>query len=822
MTVACTRGGVGLRSVQIAALMASTTLAGTPALAAEVAAAPRDVGEIVVTASKREENIQKVAMSIQAIDTKKLNQLNVTSFQDYVKFMPSVAFQTLAPNQTTIYMRGVADGGNANHSGPQPSVGAYLDEQPITTIGGTLDIHVYDIARVEVLPGPQGTLYGASSESGTLKIITNKPSTAGFSGGIDVQGNTVAHGSQGGVVEGFVNVPLASNVAIRLVGFAERDAGYIDNVPGTRPFKTSGATITNAGLVAKDFNHTDTYGGRAAIKFDLGADWTIMPTVVAQETIAPGVFAYEPSVGYLQTQRFLADTYKDRWLQAALNITGKLGRFDIVYSGGLFQRNVDAQSDYTDYSVAYDQRYGSGGYWKDSTGNPLTAPQQLIIGKDHFSKESNEFRISSPASDRFRVIAGVFQERQKHHIVQDYVIQGFGTNVVTSGGDGEGGGVTTTSFPLAVPGWPNTIWLTNQERKDSDEAAFAEAAFDITSKFTVTGGIRLYHYNNSLFGFYGYSQNYDEMTGYGSGQGAGSINCQAGKSFPGAPCVNLDKTAVGSGETHKVNLTYKVSDDALVYFTYSTGYRPGGVNRSGTFAPYGADHLSNFELGWKTSWRDHTIHFNGAVYDEEWNQFQFAFLGPNSLTIVENAPSARIMGVESSFDWRTSDHLTLSGGGAYNHAVLSKNFCQDADLNVIATCADADATAVHGTQLPYTPKFKGHVTARYTVDLGEWKAHAQGSLLYQTMNFVGVRTADNTSLGTMPAYATADFSIGAEHDKTSFELFVKNAFDAKGQVNRYTSCTIASCAQSYPGVAPAVYVVPIQPLTVGIKVGQKF
>ncbi|HEY7899805.1 MAG TPA: Plug domain-containing protein, partial [Caulobacteraceae bacterium] len=185
-------------------------MAAQPALAADAVAAGNAtaLSEVVVTAEKRSENIQKVPMSIQAIDTRKLSQLNVTNFQDYVKYVPTMQFQTFAPSVTTIYMRGVADGGNGNHSGPLPSVGAYLDELPITTIGGTLDIHVYDLARVEVLPGPQGTLYGASSESGTLRLITNKPDTSHFYGGLDVEGNWVDHGSEGYVTEGFVNIPV--------------------------------------------------------------------------------------------------------------------------------------------------------------------------------------------------------------------------------------------------------------------------------------------------------------------------------------------------------------------------------------------------------------------------------------------------------------------------------------------------------------------------------------------------------------------------------------------------------------------------------------
>jgi outer membrane receptor protein involved in Fe transport len=816
----------GGRPIGPAALMTSTILAGAALLGAPAVATAADataaagdttIGEIVVTAQKRQENLQHVAMSIQALDTKALTQLNVTDFQDYVKFLPSVQFQASGqPNETTIYMRGVSDGGDGNHSGPLPSVGVYLDEQPISTINGALDIHIYDIARVEVLPGPQGTLYGASSESGTLRIITNKPSTSGFSAGYSVEGNTVEHGAQGYVLEGFVNVPLASNVAVRLVGFDEHDAGFIDSVAGTRPFATSGATLNNLGYVRDDFNGVDTFGGRFALKIDLDKNWTIMPTVVAQDARASGIFGYNPAVGDLEVQRFQPDSDHDRWVQAALNITGKIGRYDVTYSGGYFNRAVDSLTDYTDYSVAYDQAYGSGYFWRDKNGNPLSLPQQEIIGRDRFEKGSNELRIASPSTDRFRFIVGLFQERQSHWIIQDYQIQGFGATQLTEGGP---------LVSLAVPGWPNTIWLTDQDRVDRDEAVFGEATFDVTSHISILGGVRGYHYDNTLFGFYGYSANYDQLTGYGPGQGPGDSKCVAGLSFRNAPCVNLDKPAsTGTGETYKANLTYKFDADRLVYFTYSTGYRPGGVNRSGVFPPYQADSLANYELGWKTSWMDRSLNFNGAFYDEEFSNFQFAFLGPNSLTIIENAPSARILGVETSVEWRATEHLTLSGGGSYNDATLTGNFCgtDQATGTVITSCPNSQALALKGEQLPYTPKFKGNVTARYSFDWGNWKAHAQAAVVYQTKRTSAVFTEDIANLGVMPGFATADLSFGAEKDKTSAELFVKNLFDTRGQVNRYTPCTTSICAPAYPGVPPAVYIVPTQPLTVGVRFAQKF
>jgi outer membrane receptor protein involved in Fe transport len=189
---------------------------------------------ITVTSQKRTENLQKVPISIQVLGNEKLEQLNITDFEDYVKYLPSVSYQTFGPGFSQIYMRGVSSGGDGNHSGPLPSVGVYLDEQPVTTIQGPLDIHIYDIARVEVLAGPQGTLYGASSQAGTMRIITNKPDPSGFEAGYSLEANSVSHGGIGHVEEGFVNIPIAEKAAIRLVGWNEHEAGYIDNRAGDR------------------------------------------------------------------------------------------------------------------------------------------------------------------------------------------------------------------------------------------------------------------------------------------------------------------------------------------------------------------------------------------------------------------------------------------------------------------------------------------------------------------------------------------------------------------------------------------------------------
>src|SRR6186713_557845 len=214
--------------------LASAMLVGAPVVQAQQAEEPSGgLDEVVVTALKTQQNLQDVPVSIQAISTERLEELNISSFDDYVKYLPSVSYQSAGPGFARVFMRGAAAGDNGNHSGPQPGVGQYLDEQPITTIQGALDIHLYDIARVEALAGPQGTLYGASSQSGTIRIITNKPDPSGFSAGYSLDGNSVDGDDYGYVAEGFVNLPISENAAARLVGWSLKEAGWVDNKPAT-------------------------------------------------------------------------------------------------------------------------------------------------------------------------------------------------------------------------------------------------------------------------------------------------------------------------------------------------------------------------------------------------------------------------------------------------------------------------------------------------------------------------------------------------------------------------------------------------------------
>jgi len=802
-------------------LLATTALTGlAPAFAQDNA-----LETVVVTAEKREEDIQAAPLAIQALGTQKLEDLNITDFRDFAQFFPSVTFSVGgggasngAPGSDTVYMRGVSSGGDGNHSAALPSVGTYLDEQPITTIGGALDVHIYDIARVEALAGPQGTLYGASSQAGTLRIITNKPDPSKFEAGFDVEANKVDHGGLGDIVQGFVNIPLDDKIAVRIVAFQEHDAGYIDNVHGTRTYPSSGITRDNAAFVRDNYNTAENWGGRAALQIDLDENWTITPTIMGQVENSNGVYAFDPSVGDLKVQHFNPEYTHDSWYQAALTVQGKIANFDLVYSGGYMDRTVKAALDYTDYSYWYDTLHQYGEFWYDNNYN-LIDPTQYQQNYDHFTKWSHELRISSPQEDRLRFVAGLFYERQSHFIQQDYLINGLGSII-------------------SVNGLPGTIWLTEQERIDRDYAAFGEASFDILPDLTLTGGIRGFIAKNSLYGFFGFGSGYSSHTGASQCPGFDPDN--PGPRYFLAPCVNLDKSVTERGTTYKWNLNYKIDDKMIVYATWSTGFRPGGINRRGNIPPYQPDTLINYELGWKTSWFDDTLRFNGDVYLDEWKNFQFSFLGPNSFTEIHNAASARISGFEADVNWLAAQGLTVTGGFAYTHATLSEDFCGIvvSGQNVTVCPGPLDMfppQAAKGTQLPITPRFKMNATTRYERELGDgFVGHIQGAMTFQTESFSDLRSTapDPATLVTEDSglpisgelanvkfraapYASFDFAFGVEKDNWTAEIALQNAFDDRSQRAIYAECTTQVC-----GNEP--YIVPSRPRTIALRFGERF
>ena len=429
-----------------------------------------DQTEIIITATKREENLQNVPQSVQVIGTRKLDQLNISNFEQYTKQLPSVSYNVSQSGGTVVYMRGVASGGDGNHSGSLPSVGVYLDEQPVTTIGGALDVHIYDIARIESLAGPQGTLYGASSEAGTIRIITNKPDLNATYGRVDGELNTVAHGGPGGKLEGMINIPLANPSRSAAVGFYQRDAGlhrqcsrYADLLRRRCPDPDTGEiigcvhngfTVNNAAFVKNNYQHGRTYGGRAALKIDLDDNWTVTPTVMHQYDevmVSPASILRSAT----SSQRFRGNEYrKDKFTQAALTdrrqnlelrpdlcrrLHGPADLFDRRLHGlyRRLRRHYECSAASPTISIIL-----------DSAGNPID-PQQYIVGTEHFRKISQEVRIATPKEYRARALSVPSTSARPTTF----------TRIIWS---------TISARNLSVNGWPGTIWLTLQDRIDKD------------------------------------------------------------------------------------------------------------------------------------------------------------------------------------------------------------------------------------------------------------------------------------------------------------------------------------------------------------------
>ncbi len=777
--------------------------------------------EVVVTAQKRTEDLQKVPISLKVLTGQDLEQHQVSDFDDFAKLLPSVSYQSLGPGQSQLYFRGIANGGDGLHAGSLPATGVYLDEIPVTTIGNTLDVHVYDIARVEALAGPQGTLYGASSLSGTLRIITNKPDPSAFSASYDVKADKFGRGNPGEEVEGYVNIPLAEHAAIRLVGFYDHQGGYINNLDTTNVYQrgvpaagipNDPIAVSNFGngpgsvepnVAGQRFNPVTTYGGRGALKIDLNDNWTVMPQILVQDQRADGNFSYDPAKGFLNVGDFGNEINEDKWWQSALMVEGKVSNFDIIYSGGFFERNVHNVVDYSGYTVAYDAysqyatatssatrfvncKTGTPANNCNGAGGTLTDPTQFVNNHDQYEKLSQELRVTTPVDYPIRGTAGLFYQRQS-----DNIRAAFQTNDLPA--------------YYAIDGSPNIIYLSQQTRVDRDYAVFGEATLDVTDKFKLSAGIRQFWVNNTLYGFFGF-QSY---CSYAVTDAPVVPNYR--------PCVNTDKKVVEDGETHKLTLTYQIDPDRMVYGTYSTGFRPGGNNRLPDVASYGADTLTNFEIGWKTAWLDRRLRTNGAVFFERWKDFQYSVTGVSGITSIVNAANDEVKGIEGDVSWLALDSLTLTLSGTYVNARTTQNLCDlDAEEQVVHTCPASDLTAPSGTQLPVTPKLKGNAGARYKFNVGTYENFVQATVIHQGSSTSQLQqTAPYNLEPNLPKFTTFDFSAGTGMHDWKLEAYIENAFDKQGQLGR-----IAQCADAYCYANSRIY--PIKPMNFGIKFGQKF
>jgi outer membrane receptor protein involved in Fe transport len=815
--------------------------------------------EVVVTAQKRSENLQDVPISIQALGNEQIEELNLQNFKDYATMLPSVAMTpNLGSGLSQVYMRGIATAGDGQATTSLPSVGMYLDELSITTIQGNLDVHLYDVARVEALAGPQGTLYGASSQAGTIRVITNKPQLGEFSSSVSAEANSVSKGGTGYTLEGFVNAPIGDNAAIRLVGWSRSDAGWIDNVLGSRTYpgnedmaefetddpdtpedeglipnatwcgsttdcSLDDITLTNTDKVEDDYNTIDTIGARAALRVDLNEDWTITPSLMYQKSEQEGSWGDDLSdfvPGDYAVSHIKDEFTNDEWTMVGLTIEGSIGDFDVVYAGSYLDRQVDGSYDYADYSYWYDVYYTSG-YYADlhfsATGDRPYANRfvpeyfdavdvgtRMMSGArftndDGYTKENHEVRISTNPDNRVRGMLGYFWQHQFHDFEQHWIVDG-GLAPIMEMNEG------------MDPRFDDTVYLNSMYRNDRDQAIFASVSFDITDDVELTVGTRFFEPTVSVKGFFGFGLGFTPMW---SSNGENRCNLVEGDDgwtadFNGQadwfnkPCLNVDKGLKESDNVSRVNVNWTVNDDSMLYFTWSEGYRPGGVQRNPSAGEYLSDFLTNIEFGWKSQWMDNRFQLNGAVFKEEWKDFQVSFTGENAITAVNNGPTAEVLGLEAEMVWLPTDGLKISAAVALYDTELKDDYCNF----TAGVCTKVLAPA--GTRLPVTADFKGNIVARYNFPIGSFDGYVQGALAHEGERSSDMDQSDNDIRGDVPAYTTLDLSAGVRKNSYAVDLFIKNATGEDAPLYLTGQCTPATCGAQNYGVR-------VRPLTVGLK-----
>lgn len=696
---------------------------------------------VTVTAQKRTENLQDVPASLQVLGGSELDAQGVSNFEDYVALLPSVSFAGQGPGNSQVFMRGISSGGDGNKSGSSPSVAVYLDDQPVTSIGRVLDVHMYDIARVEAVAGPQGTLYGAGSQAGTLRIITNAPNSDGFEAGYDLSVGTTEDGSESYSAEGFVNVPFSDRAALRLVGWTSRDGGYIDNVPAMTAFTFGGITVDNAPFVEEDFNTEDNYGARAALRIDLNENWTATAKVMRQSQKTNGVWDHDPDdIGDLEVARFFEDRGKDEFTQAGVTVEGEVGGLQLTYAGSYLDREVEYDVDYSAYAeysayIPYYTCYSSG----TLDAATCTDPRIQYDSDDTYETMTHELRVQNDETNRFRFITGLFYQQAEHDYLNIWHIPSIPADR------------SVNANPL-LSGYPNDAYfITDQVRTETETALFGEVSFDFTDRLTGTLGARFFETESDLVG-------------------------AVGTLFSGSPLIDLSSGE--SGEVFKANLSYNFTPEVLFYVTVSEGFRPGGNNRASTSnipAVYQSDLITNYEVGWKSTFWDGRARWNGSVFQMDWEDIQITRFDPaeSFLGLTANVGAAQSRGIETDFSVLLTEGFQVNGAASWIDAELTEDY--------IRNLSTGNVDAPTGTELPDIPRFKLALTGRYDFELAGVDAFAQGSY-----RFVGERYNDLfvAARQEQDAYSVVNLSAGFDRETWGASLYITNVTNERAELNR--------------------------------------
>jgi len=812
-----------------------------------------EVEEVVVTARKKTESLQDVPLSVSALRESSLEDKGISVFEDYLLQLPSVTAGGAGPGTSTIYIRGLASTTpnltTAGVAGLAPNVSFYLDEQPLAQPGRNLDVYAADMARIEVLAGPQGTLFGASSQAGVVRMITNKPVIGESSGNVEVESRFMPEGDMGAKVEVVGNMPLGDSSAARIVAYSDTKGGYIDQVAGTidasgsARFRSagtirqngvavnssrggfqagadlSGATLTPAGSIIKDDANELTYTGfRLSVASEINENWDALATVAQQSIEADGVFFVDPNLGDLEIQRYTADKIDDEYDNMSLTLEGSIGDLEVVYAGAYTDRTTEQMVDYTDYLFVgqYLPYYICDYYVTYTTyapGNVPTgtcgAPNLLVDSTTELEVTSHEFRINADLNDTTSLTAGVFMSDTELTELNLFNYPGSVGNDITYAANYALTDTSVTgSINNASPGWYSAgpysepvIFFNDIKRTDEQRGVFGEVSFAMTDTTELSIGARWYDIAVDFEG----SANSSFYNGFGNPDTQQFGSNLSAQYAPGNANGYPDK-AETDGVIGKVTYSWKPSEDKMYYVTWSEGFRPGLLNRpvgrtsaDGSYSvppSVDSDEITNMEFGWKNVLQDGRLRFNGSIFRVDVSGLQSTIFDPSivNLFFSDNAADAEIKGVEGDFIYYTEGGLILSGAFSLLDTEITKSLIPTGDIVV-------------GQDLAFAPGFQANLSGRK-----EWTMEGGNTGFWQlqfSMSDKSYSDIMQPNRAKQDSYNLTNLRAGISTDDWTAEMYVDNLTDERAEI-------------SNTFVFDRQRVAVVRPMTVGLRYKMKF
>ena len=720
--------------------------------------------EVVVTATKRRENLQDVPISIDVFTGRDLKNLGISSMDDYMRQVPSISFISIGPGTQQFVMRGVSDGSNPNYSNTS-ATGFFVDDMSMSYGGAQPDLHLYDIKRIEILNGPQGTTFGAEAMSGAIRYITNKPDLHRFSGGLDFNAGQIQNAQQNWTYEGYLNVPVIEGVlGLRFSAFSVSHGGFITNALTTRTW-VNGAVSTNAPWARKNYNREHMEGGRAEVKLQAGPRWSALLTYGFQRQHTLGAWDEDPTLPPRTVSRFGPESERFETKMVDFHVDGDLGVADLVFASTYWSQERRQWDEYSQYEQNYNGGTQEGftcltdPYYSQLL-NPSAPPApysgcnpatQFYSYNDNPTRYSNELRLVSKNTGRFHWLAGLYWEKTvDRNSGSTFYMPGLQYN-------GDAFQYYLQYYGLTQRTLPPGVWYTYRETADVLETTeFANINFDVTRKLNVQAGVSHFQdhesYDTPLLGF-AYA--------------------------PNSPSYYTSTSHKWDG---KAGVSYKFTPQVMAYADWSQGFRPGGANSglpSGCYAAgvtqnYHPDTLNNYEMGWKTTSLEHRLLWNGAVYYMDWKNLQAlifdASVCPSSSYNI-NVGKARIYGAESNIDYVISEHWSLQASMNYT------------DARVVSAATPSYSSYV-GERLPFSPYFDWSWNARYGRSLSsKLRGYVQFDMTHKGDMYNGLNPDDvNTGLPRIlqPQYTIMNLRVGihpADSERWLVELYCTNLTD---------------------------------------------